>query len=335
MNCSRVTGCLPDSRSGGGELGRRLARPCTSALRPASGRSGRSGHRPRRAVRQDLSSPLPRLVLALPECAEPVGETRHEVLPVTLGGNIARHLPRIETSAQWRSIPMQIPLGEAEFILSAANGIRDWICSTATAAILGGHRRRLAGAGTTAISRAIVRLVRPGPWVTARVYLPWASPAPCSIYRASPVATRSSPSIPKPGLRHGQARRSFVIGNGDAILPPWRGWSNNSGQGSCRMSPEQSCRRWTASRSCPWSPSAPTPPPGGPGGRNRMPAPSNWPAPGRHKLRVLHAGDPAEEALRGYLAWRAGPARTGTTARRRCPASARSIPCATSAPAWC
>jgi len=163
---------LPDSRSGGGELGRRLGaalheRPATRVWQVKDGLvTGRAG-----AGRQDLQQPLPRLVLALPECAEPVGETRHEVLPVTLGGNIARHLPRIEDLGPVAVDPMQIPLGEAEFILSGGNGIRDWNLFHSTAAILGATE----GASRVAVDDGFMTRDRQvgasGTWVTARVYV--------------------------------------------------------------------------------------------------------------------------------------------------------------------
>ncbi|NER60894.1 electron transfer flavoprotein subunit alpha/FixB family protein, partial [Pseudomonas sp. MAFF212428] len=67
---------LPDSRSGGGELGRRFAavlgeRPATRVWQVKDGLcSARAG-----AGQQDLSRALPRLILAAAECAEPVSET--------------------------------------------------------------------------------------------------------------------------------------------------------------------------------------------------------------------------------------------------------------------
>jgi len=74
---------LPDSRSGGGELGRRFAaslneRPATRVWQIQGEQCiGRAG-----AGQQDVARPLPRLILAAAECADPVSDTRHEVLPV-------------------------------------------------------------------------------------------------------------------------------------------------------------------------------------------------------------------------------------------------------------
>jgi electron transfer flavoprotein alpha subunit len=68
---------LPDSRSGGGELGRRFAaalgeRPATRVWQVKDQECiGRAG-----AGLQDLARPVARLILAAAECAEPVSETR-------------------------------------------------------------------------------------------------------------------------------------------------------------------------------------------------------------------------------------------------------------------
>ncbi|WP_351061360.1 hypothetical protein, partial [Psychrobacter sp. TB20-MNA-CIBAN-0197] len=64
---------LPDSRSGGGELGRRFAaalgeRPATRVWQVKDQECiGRAG-----AGLQDLARPVARLILAAAECAEPV-----------------------------------------------------------------------------------------------------------------------------------------------------------------------------------------------------------------------------------------------------------------------
>lgn len=123
-----------DSFPGGGDLGRRLAarlatRPETQGERAATrvwqvadgqclSRAGDS---------QDIQRQLPRIVLALPECAEPVSETRHEARPMTLesrsellaeAGVVDRGRVAVD--------PQQIPLAQAPFILSAGRGVGDW-----------------------------------------------------------------------------------------------------------------------------------------------------------------------------------------------------------------
>ncbi|SDK61621.1 electron transfer flavoprotein alpha subunit apoprotein [Pseudomonas delhiensis] len=163
---------LPDSRSGGGELGRRLAaslgeRPATRVWQ-AEGEHciGRAG-----AGQQDLQRPLARLILAAAECAEPVSETRHEARPVGLDGGVARNLPRIEDLGPVAVDPAQIPMAEAEFILSGGNGVQDWDLFHRAAAALGATE----GASRVAVDDGHMPRNRQvgatGTWVTARVYL--------------------------------------------------------------------------------------------------------------------------------------------------------------------
>ncbi|NWB64095.1 electron transfer flavoprotein subunit alpha/FixB family protein, partial [Pseudomonas sp. F1002] len=93
---------------------------------------GRAG-----AGQQDLARPLPRIILAAAECAEPVSDTRHEVLPVELSTSLARSLPRIEDLGAVAVDPGAIPMAEAEFIFSGGNGVKDWALFHQTAAALG------------------------------------------------------------------------------------------------------------------------------------------------------------------------------------------------------
>ncbi|GBL60020.1 electron transfer flavoprotein subunit alpha/FixB family protein [Pseudomonas citronellolis] len=163
---------LPDSRTGGGELGRRLAaslgeRPATRVWQAEGERCiGRAG-----AGQQDLQRPLARLILAAAECAEPVSETRHEARPVALDGGVARNLPRIEDLGPVAVDPAQIPMAEAEFILSGGNGVRDWDLFHRAAAALGATE----GASRVAVDDGHMPRNRQvgatGTWVTARVYL--------------------------------------------------------------------------------------------------------------------------------------------------------------------
>ncbi len=163
---------LPDSRTGGGELGRRLAaslgeRPATRVWQAEGERCiGRAG-----AGQQDLQRPLARLILAAAECAEPVSETRHEARPVALEGGVARNLPRIEDLGPVAVDPAQIPMAEAEFILSGGNGVRDWDLFHRAAAALGATE----GASRVAVDDGHMPRNRQvgatGTWVTARVYL--------------------------------------------------------------------------------------------------------------------------------------------------------------------
>lgn len=163
---------LPDSRSGGGELGRRLAaalgeRPATRVWQVKDGLcSGRAG-----AGQQDLVRGLARLILAAAECAEPVSETRHEALRVELSTGAARSLARIEDLGPVPVDPATIAMAEAEFILSGGNGVKDWALF---------HRATVALGATEGASRVAVddgfmprnrQVGATGTWVTARVYV--------------------------------------------------------------------------------------------------------------------------------------------------------------------
>jgi len=163
---------LPDSRTGGGELGRRLAaklgeRPATRVWQVAEGQCiGRAG-----AGREDLVRRAPRLILAAVECAEPVSDTRHEVRPLELLDQIARNLPRIEDLGAVAVDPALIPMAEAEFILSGGNGVKDWTQFHQAAAALGATE----GASRVAVDDGFMSRDRQvgasGIWVTARVYM--------------------------------------------------------------------------------------------------------------------------------------------------------------------
>lgn len=163
---------LPDSRHGGGELGRRFAaslgeRPSTRVWQVAGEQCiGRAG-----AGAQDLLRPVSRVILAQPECAEPVSETRHEVLPVELSTAVARSLPRIEDLGAVAVDPALIPMSEAEFIFSGGNGVKDWSLFHRTAVALGATE----GASRVAVDDGFMTRDRQvgasGTWVTARVYV--------------------------------------------------------------------------------------------------------------------------------------------------------------------
>ncbi|WP_342246658.1 electron transfer flavoprotein subunit alpha [Pseudomonas sp. OTU5201] len=163
---------LPDSRTGGGELGRRLAaklgeRPATRVWQVANEQAiGRAG-----AGREDLVRAVPRLILAAAECAEPVSETRHEARPLELAANIAHSLARIEDLGPVAVDPAQIPMAEAEFILSGGNGVKDWQLFHEAAVALGATE----GASRVAVDDGFMPRNRQvgatGTWVTARVYL--------------------------------------------------------------------------------------------------------------------------------------------------------------------
>lgn len=162
---------FPDSVSAGTEQGSRLAallgeRPATQVWLADTERCvcrGAGGS-------LDISRNTPRLLLLTEECADPIDETLHEALPVSLH-EVPTVLPRIRDQGQVSVDPNAISLAEAEFILSAGNGINDWAQFHQAASVLGategasrvavddGHMPRFRQVGAT------------GTWVTARVYL--------------------------------------------------------------------------------------------------------------------------------------------------------------------
>lgn len=170
---------LPDSALGGGDLGRRLAmrlqeRPATGvwridaeALAPLGWRCTARGA----AESLDIQRPLPRVVLALAECAEPVDATRHAAQPVALESAPAAFSTRINDQGPVAVDPASIALSEAEFILSAGNGVKDWDGFHQAAQHLGATE----GASRVAVDDGYMARDRQvgasGTWVTARVYL--------------------------------------------------------------------------------------------------------------------------------------------------------------------
>ncbi|MDH2292487.1 electron transfer flavoprotein subunit alpha/FixB family protein [Cobetia sp. 10Alg 146] len=183
---------LPESRTGGGERGRRLgarllctgdalARPSGNVYQlegelAAIGRgelaevnvTGRSGN-----GQQDLTRALTRILLCEAECAEPVEDVRHAALPLEWeADSTARAMPDvIEDLGPVAVDPSAIALGEAEFILSAGNGIRDWDGFHRAASLLGATE----GASRVAVDDGFMPRARQvgatGTWVTARVYV--------------------------------------------------------------------------------------------------------------------------------------------------------------------
>ncbi|CAG8869602.1 Protein FixB [Pseudomonas fluorescens] len=163
---------LPDSRTGGGEMGRRLAatlgeRPATRVWQVKDGQCiGRAG-----AGQQDIQRSVPRLILAAAECAEPVSETRHEALPVELSTEAVRALSRIGDLGPVAVDPATIAMAEAEFIMSGGNGVKDWALFHQATGVLGATE----GASRVAVDDGFMPRNRQvgatGTWVTARVYM--------------------------------------------------------------------------------------------------------------------------------------------------------------------
>ena len=170
---------LPDSPLGGADLGRRLAlrlgeRAATGVWQVEADNEASLGWRctARGAAGSlDIQRPLPRVALALAECAEPVDETRHAAERQTLAAPIPTALSRIEDLGQVAVDPAGVALAEAEFILSAGNGVKQWDAFHHAAKVLGATE----GASRVAVDDGFMARDRQvgatGTWVTARVYM--------------------------------------------------------------------------------------------------------------------------------------------------------------------
>ncbi|MDE1464094.1 electron transfer flavoprotein subunit alpha/FixB family protein [Spartinivicinus poritis] len=162
---------LPDSIHGGGDLGRRLAarlneRPATQVWKfeqdkitcRASGGT------------QDIERSIPRIMLLAEEVAYPVMETEHQATPLELP-EIPAVLTQMEDLGQQAVDPSEIPLGEAEFILSGGNGVTDWELFHQASTTLGATE----GASRVAVDNGDMPRFRQvgatGTWVSARVYI--------------------------------------------------------------------------------------------------------------------------------------------------------------------
>ncbi|MGP9678327.1 electron transfer flavoprotein subunit alpha [Halomonas sp. AOP27-A1-41] len=169
---------LPDS-SVGGELGRRLAtrlgeRPAAQVWQVEADTESATGWRCTArgaAGRNDITRVLPRIVLALAECADPVSETRHAAEPITLSNGLPEILGRIEDMGEVAVDPASVSLAEAEFILSAGNGVKSWDSYHHAAEVLGATK----GASRVVVDDGFMPRDRQvgatGTWVSARVYV--------------------------------------------------------------------------------------------------------------------------------------------------------------------
>ncbi len=176
-NSLRLTGS--DSKLGGADLGRRLAarleeRPAAGVWQIEKDADCALGWRCTArgaAGTTDIQRALPRVALALPECAEPVSETRHAAEALSLSQPLPSQLGRIDDLGQVAVDPAGVALAEAEFILSAGNGIKEWEGFHHAAKVLGATE----GASRVAVDDGFMPRDRQvgatGTWVTARVYV--------------------------------------------------------------------------------------------------------------------------------------------------------------------
>ncbi len=162
---------LPDSIHGGGDLGRRLAarlgeRPATQVWKVEQDKITCRAN----GGTQDVERDIPRIMLLAEEVAYPVMETEHQATALAVP-DMPAMLPHIEDLGQQAVDPSEIPLAEAEFILSGGNGITDWELFHQASAILGATE----GASRVAVDNGDMPRFRQvgatGTWVSARVYI--------------------------------------------------------------------------------------------------------------------------------------------------------------------
>ncbi len=128
---------FPETVTGGGDIGRRVAAalgeaPATHVVRLSAREAASRGN----GGRSDYLSSPPRILLIAAETAEPPAETKREarVLPAP---PLPTETPRIEDRGIAATDPNAVPLPEADFIVSAGNGVTDWAEFHALAAALG------------------------------------------------------------------------------------------------------------------------------------------------------------------------------------------------------
>ncbi|TDO99814.1 electron transfer flavoprotein subunit alpha/FixB family protein [Marinomonas balearica] len=162
---------FPDSIHGGADLGSRLSarlgeRPAVQAWQVDTQNTVCRGA----SSSIDITRATPRILLLLEECGDAIDETRHEAKALDVDAvevsavNIVDHgLMDVDPNA--------IPLAEAEFILSAGNGIHNWEQFHDAAKALGATE----GASRVAVDDGFMPRFRQvgatGTWVTARVYV--------------------------------------------------------------------------------------------------------------------------------------------------------------------
>ena len=164
---------FPDSIAGGTDLASRLSarlgvRPATQAWQVSSQQTVCRGA----SLSTDIVREAPRILMVLEECGVAIDEVRHEALSLDLDAiNEVNEKPLLIDQGLMAVDPNAVPLAEAEFILSAGNGIHNWAQFHQCATALGATE----GASRVAVDDGFMPRARQvgasGTWVTARVYL--------------------------------------------------------------------------------------------------------------------------------------------------------------------
>ncbi|MCX7354178.1 MAG: electron transfer flavoprotein subunit alpha/FixB family protein [Alphaproteobacteria bacterium] len=127
---------FPDTGVVGGDVGRRVAvalgdRAASNVQRVAPDRITRRG----RGGRADFALAPPRVLLVAAEAADPVIDERYEARELPAPRTEA--VPRVKDRGLAATDPATVPMAEADFIVSAGNGVHDWDAFHRVAAALG------------------------------------------------------------------------------------------------------------------------------------------------------------------------------------------------------
>lgn len=125
-----------DTAAGGGDIGRRVAAalgeiPAVHVARLSTTEAASRGN----GGRSDYLRTPPRLLLVAAEIADPPAAAKREARPLPAPSLSA--LARIEDRGIATTDPNAVPLPEADFIVSAGNGVTDWASFHAVATALG------------------------------------------------------------------------------------------------------------------------------------------------------------------------------------------------------
>lgn len=128
---------FPDRATGGGDIGRRLAAmlgevPAPHVLRLSPEEAASRGN----GGASDFLRRPPRIILLAPEAADPASGALWEARPLPV---LDAHADkgRLADSGLAATDPNAVPLTEADFIVSAGNGVSDWPAFHEVAAALG------------------------------------------------------------------------------------------------------------------------------------------------------------------------------------------------------
>jgi N,N-dimethylglycine/sarcosine catabolism electron transfer flavoprotein subunit alpha len=128
---------FPETAAGGGDIGRRVAaalgeRLAARVMRLSASEVASRGN----GGRSEFLRHPPRLLLVAAEAADPPSGSRWEARPLpTIAGSAASSV--IEDRGIVATDPNAVPLPEADFIVSAGNGVSDWASFHEVASVLG------------------------------------------------------------------------------------------------------------------------------------------------------------------------------------------------------